>query len=545
MRMLSANPSFSGRPRFECRAAGPSCSTDPRLQHSGRRPLWLALALLVALVLTAALPAPLAAASTNPLPTVRLVPTDYPSIQEAIDASLNADTVRVLPGTYLERISFRGKSIVVESAEGADVTTIDAERLGRVVLFEGAEDTTTVLRGFTITGGGVDHIGYAVKVSGGAPRVCSNRIVRNGSPDHGSILSIHGTGEVTPATVICHNHVADNTSKYATFTAANDSNVHCLDNSFLRNSGDNAIEYYYSSRGIVRGNTIYRQSGGHGIITGSEDLPIEGNTIAYCDHSAIVTTDHPPRIIGNLIIGNGHSGVLTIICYSAFVANNTIMGSGINAIVAFYTTIETVNNIVVGNELGLYAPAGEGAYILSKNNVAFNGDDYSGVAPGATDIHFSPAFRDSAGNDFRLSVDSPLLDMGSVVEGRPGSGPAPDIGAHELPYPASPGTDISLSIHPVIFHAGQAVTLDIELSDADNQPDTVDVWLDITGSDYSKVFASVPAVVVGPGQTRLYHSNIVAPAKLPLGWARVKARVSALGQSITASAILDVEVTDD
>lgn len=37
---------------------------------------------------------------------------------------------------------------------------------------------------------------------------------------------------------------------------------------------------------------------------------------------------------------------------------------------------------------------------------------------------------------------------------------------------------------------------------------------------------------------------MIVPAKVPLGWARVKARVGVLGQSIEASAIVDVEVTD-
>jgi len=41
------------------------------------------------------------------------VPADYPTIQEAINTSVNGDTVLVAPGTYVENIDFVGKAIIV------------------------------------------------------------------------------------------------------------------------------------------------------------------------------------------------------------------------------------------------------------------------------------------------------------------------------------------------------------------------------------------------------------------------------------------------
>ena len=43
------------------------------------------------------------------------VPGQYSSIQAAINASVNQDTVLVAPGFYQENISFSGKDIVVTS----------------------------------------------------------------------------------------------------------------------------------------------------------------------------------------------------------------------------------------------------------------------------------------------------------------------------------------------------------------------------------------------------------------------------------------------
>ena len=86
------------------------------------------------------------------------IPADYPTIQQGIDAAVNGDTVLVAPGTYLENIDFEGKAITLKSELGPDVTTIDGNRAGSVVIFENQETTNSVLDGFKITNGtGTSH----------------------------------------------------------------------------------------------------------------------------------------------------------------------------------------------------------------------------------------------------------------------------------------------------------------------------------------------------------------------------------------------------
>jgi hypothetical protein len=43
------------------------------------------------------------------------VPSQYTTIQSAINASVNGDTVLVAPGAYRENVIFRGKKIVLTS----------------------------------------------------------------------------------------------------------------------------------------------------------------------------------------------------------------------------------------------------------------------------------------------------------------------------------------------------------------------------------------------------------------------------------------------
>ncbi len=81
------------------------------------------------------------------------VPADYPTIQEAINAAIDGDTVLVDAGTWTENISFKGKAITVKSLHGTTSTIIDGNKKGSVVTFDSGEGLGSVLAGFTITNG--------------------------------------------------------------------------------------------------------------------------------------------------------------------------------------------------------------------------------------------------------------------------------------------------------------------------------------------------------------------------------------------------------
>lgn len=81
----------------------------------------------------------------------RLVPSQYSTIQAAINASVNGDTVLVSPGTYpVVGLSYLGKSITVRSTGGPTVTTLDGANMGRIVEFANGEGPGAVLDGFRL-----------------------------------------------------------------------------------------------------------------------------------------------------------------------------------------------------------------------------------------------------------------------------------------------------------------------------------------------------------------------------------------------------------
>ena len=74
----------------------------------------------------------------------------FPTIQVAITAAQNGDTVQVAPGTYVETINFLGKAISVVSTQGSEATIIQANSTSRVVSFVTGETQFSVLDGFTV-----------------------------------------------------------------------------------------------------------------------------------------------------------------------------------------------------------------------------------------------------------------------------------------------------------------------------------------------------------------------------------------------------------
>ena len=86
------------------------------------------------------------------------VPTDFPTIQAAINASNPGDTIKVLPGTYTEQLTISknltiigsgAKSTIVESPPLED---LEPNVIGRPYIVEVNNETQVNMKGFTING---------------------------------------------------------------------------------------------------------------------------------------------------------------------------------------------------------------------------------------------------------------------------------------------------------------------------------------------------------------------------------------------------------
>lgn len=95
----------------------------------------------------------LIAVTSSALGTIRYVPLDYSTIQSAINASENGDTVMILPGTYYEFINFQGKAITVKGESLQYPTILDGQESGTPVTFNMGENLDSVLENLYIQNG--------------------------------------------------------------------------------------------------------------------------------------------------------------------------------------------------------------------------------------------------------------------------------------------------------------------------------------------------------------------------------------------------------
>ncbi|MFI5206728.1 MAG: DUF1565 domain-containing protein [Gemmatimonadales bacterium] len=171
--------------------------------------------------------------------TIR-VPRDLPTVQQAIDSASAGDTVLVAPGRYVENLRLRGENIVLASEfilahdfSLIERTILDGSRpshpdSGSVITIYKFEDSTTVVEGFTITGGtgtvwydNKDKIlfreGGGILVDLAGPTIRNNYITGNRADSaRDGVLSAGGGGVRVGFgdPILDHNMITHNRGRY-------------------------------------------------------------------------------------------------------------------------------------------------------------------------------------------------------------------------------------------------------------------------------------------------------------------------------------------
>ena len=458
---------------------------------------------------------------------IKIVPTEYSTIQAAIDASVVGDTVLVLPGTYFENLIFNGQAIVVGSnfivtgdTSFISQTIIDGGGTGHVVLFNSGEDSLTVFSGFTIVNGD--------------------------APGNGSFQTFIGGG------ILC-----DSASPRL-------SNLRIKNNHAISGGG---IALWQSSEPIIEnswiGNNTADDDGG-GIYCSSELYPIPKpliknskiiNNIAGVDGGGIYSFKFRPIIMNSIIRGNqamegGGVSYSTAGLGNKLTITNSIIDSNVASIggggiaVSGTTRVDIINstivrNIAEGNE-GLRTGGGiwsgwRGLVILmntilwnnepeqispdleSENTVIFHSNIQNGIEGiidnnliwGDGNFDLNPEFVNEMEGDFYLSstspnleggVDSVYLDLGEEwlfapvtdLEGNVRPDPVdtrPDIGAYESSFDRPDNfSPVISNVEDVILNEGidifnirlEAFDLDGDDMIFDGRSDTSAISLEIS-----------------------------------------------------------------
>ena len=127
------------------------------------------------------------------------VPSEYATIQDAIAAAGNGDTVLVGPGTWTGAgddgwvINPGGKQLTIQSTAGPESTVLDGEGMWQILVCTAGESAETVIEGFTMTNGYATSSGGAIYCRYSSPTVRNCIIRQNESAgDGGGVYCFYG-----------------------------------------------------------------------------------------------------------------------------------------------------------------------------------------------------------------------------------------------------------------------------------------------------------------------------------------------------------------
>ena len=166
----------------------------------------------IAVLVTAAFMAPTGTVEASDL----LVPSQYSTIQGAIDASASGDRVLVAPGFYFEPIDYLGKAIEVIGLGGSAQTTLSILSVDSVVTIDAVSHPAPLsLIGFTILAGSGRVIGNPPSLAGGGVFVrdsdplLSDLVLTGNSATLGGGLYAQNAGLTVDAVSFVDNGAAD------------------------------------------------------------------------------------------------------------------------------------------------------------------------------------------------------------------------------------------------------------------------------------------------------------------------------------------------
>lgn len=419
------------------------------------------------------------------LPATIHVPDDHPTIQNALAAAADGDTIVVRPGIYMENIDFLGKDVICRSQLGPGVTAIDGNMAGSVITFAGGEGPDAVLEGFrVINGSGTpdsgEYLGGGIYCRNSSPLISGNLIIANkvlGDPGKGGGIYCRDGAPTISGNMISGNLVSGSLGCGAgicTEDADATITANTVTGNMTGHSGGGI--YYANGQAAVSDNLIednYAVEAGGGVYaSGSTGFVFSGNFVKgnealrkagglYC-FSCIATVRNNIFTM-NVARGNSDHGGGAIYSDRSndWIVNNTIVGNAASrgGGIRCDRSDPVIINTILWDNRARHSPD------LAADSFSTPFTLYCNIAtipPSTTNISADPLLVDPLHLDFHLQYESPCRDTGDNTaiglpttdfEGDPRIADGTvDMGADEF-HPhlyylgeVSPGSSLSLRV---------------------------------------------------------------------------------------------------
>lgn len=367
---------------------------------------------------------------------IRHVPAGYATIQEAIDASADEDTVLVAPDVYYENLDFNGKCITLASyyltaADSSYIrqTVIDGSAAGPVINLTNGEDSRTVISGCTIRNGYANS-GAGIHINGADPHiyrcVIEHNIAESSNGQGGGIRLGESEAIVENCTIRFNSALGGD----------------------MNNGTGGGIHMYNSSASVL--NCIITDNDATGFNAG----------ISCAGGTAVIAGCLITRNRSHTTAGAGFQDT------DVYFVNNTVAGNiaspGLMGGVYFIRSTLTLMNCIIWFNRDSAGTAynfnGWGSTVgITYNNI-------QGGYNAQPIMDADPLFENMAAGNFRLSADSPCIDAGA---------PAPVPTATDLDgnYRVHDGDGDGVTLIDMGAYEYGSMLVDVKDSDAEAVPD--------------------------------------------------------------------------